>query len=55
MEEGHYGEDAVAVAWRDDLELLELMTLGYDVVVGEHDCFGEAGGAGGEVEVACVL
>jgi len=34
------------------LELAELVALGYYVVMGELDGFGEAGGAGGEVEVA---
>lgn len=49
VEERHDGEDFVAGAGGDELELAELVTLGDDVVVAEHDCFWEAGGAGGEV------
>lgn len=52
VEEGHDGEDFVARARGDELELAQLVALGDDVVVGEHDGFGEAGGAGAEVEVA---
>jgi len=63
VEEGHYGEDPVfreavlvfgrwGVGRGEDLQLTKLVALGDYVVVGEHDGFREAGGAGGEVEVA---
>lgn len=52
MEEGHDGEDSVAVVGRDDLELFELVALGYDIVVGQHHRLGQTCRAGGEVEVA---
>lgn len=45
VEERRYSQDTVSFAGLDDLELAELVALGDDVVVGEHDCFGEAGGS----------
>lgn len=40
VEQRRNGEDAVAFSRFYDLELPELVALGDDVVVGEHDGFG---------------
>ena len=55
MEERHDGEDSVGFVAREGLELAELEALGYDVVVREHNGFGETGGTTREVEVATDL
>lgn len=52
VEKGHDGEDLVAGPWCQELELLQLVALCDEVMVGDHDGFGETGCAGGEVQVA---
>lgn len=49
VEERSYGQGAEFFAGFDDLDLAELVALSDDIVVREHDCFGMAGCARGEV------